>query len=183
MEKGAHWKIPEKRYSPTVDYACWQFVRDNYKVKDMGWLQFKQINRDYNQFIRQKILEGHSIGLPQNLGILLVRGRKGKPFYDKDGNLRGLPIDWNATKKFRESNPEAKEQRKVIYHTNEHTDGVIFKIAWKFRNVWAHNKELYYFKPAFHFKRDVVDLIKANKFDRFTIVEPQLNAIQKSCET
>lgn len=151
-----------KVYNASSDYNFYRFTNINYNLgPKIEHRRFQTINSSFNKFIRRKVLEGHICYLPFGLGALWIRGHKGIPKYDRDGVLRGLPIDWGATKKLRDSDPEAAAQKKLVYCLNKNTDGIIYKIAWKKRNVWIRNQELYYFKPCVAFKRELHNIIEA----------------------
>lgn len=97
----------------------------------------------YNKFLIEKVLEGEIVTLPSRLGTLSILGKKQKIRFDENGNVKGLAPDWVKTKKFWDSNPEAKKQRKLLYHTNPHTDNVRYKYFWSKKNILIENKTLY----------------------------------------
>jgi hypothetical protein len=100
------------------------------------------IANGFMKFIMQEVAEGNEVTLPANMGTLCVVGRK-PPIRLTENGMRLLPPNWAATKILREKDPVAKAERKVVYHLNEHTGGVIYKVHWSKKNMAVTNKNLY----------------------------------------
>ena len=98
---------------------------------------------DYNTFLINKVLEGKEVTLPSRMGTLSIVGRKQTIRYDEDGKIVGLAPDWVKTKELWATNPEAKKEKKLLYHMNSHTDNVRYKYLWSKKNVLVENKTLY----------------------------------------
>jgi hypothetical protein len=98
---------------------------------------------DYNKFLIDKVLAGKEVTLPSRMGTLSILGKEQQIKFDEEGKLVGLAPDWVKTKILWESNPEAKEAKKLLYHTNAHTDNVRYKYLWSKKNVLVENKTLY----------------------------------------
>ena len=98
---------------------------------------------DYNKFLMDKVLDGKEVTLPSRMGTLSIVGKKQKIRFDEDGQIIGLAPDWVKTKALWESNPQAKAERKRLFHTNSHTDNVRYKFLWSKKNVLVENKTLY----------------------------------------
>lgn len=113
---------------------------DKEPIRDIDY--FKIVNLFF-KFLMDLILEGEHIILPFGMGEILITGLKTKPRLDADGNIKGLSPDWVKTKKLWESNPEAKASKKVLYHFNEHTLGIRYKITWVKKNTKFENHNLY----------------------------------------
>ncbi len=124
---------------------------------------FVKIIYMFMKYIVSKALEGHEVKLPQGMGKLYVKGTPQKMRYDEQGKIKGLAPDWVSTKKFWDSNPEAKKQKKLLYHLNHHTDGVIYRYNWSKNRVIVDNKGLYSLKMSRANKRAVSNLIKNGK--------------------
>lgn len=123
---------------------------------------FLQITNSFMKFFSEKLLEGDELVLPARLGTLSIRGNKRKLRFDKDGKPM-LPPDWVKTKQLRDRNPEAKEQKKIVYCTNEETSGVIYKIHWSKDRVLVENKTVYALRMTRDNKRAVHNKIKSGK--------------------
>lgn len=98
---------------------------------------------DYNKFLLEKVLDGKEVTLPSRMGTLSILGKKQIVKFDEEGKIKGLAPDWVKTKQLWESNPEAKKAKKLLYHTNSHTDNVRYKFLWSKKNVLVENKTLY----------------------------------------
>lgn len=114
---------------------------------------------EYNQFLIDKVLEGKEVTLPSRMGTLSILGKKQQIKYDKEGKITGLAPDWVETKKLWERDPVAKETKKLLYHTNDHTDNVRYKYLWSKKNVLVENKTLYSLRLTRTNKRAVHDKI------------------------
>lgn len=113
----------------------------------------------YGQFLIDKAIDGYRVTLPAKLGLLMVVGNKQKVKI-VDGEIRGLAIDWVKTKLLRDRSEEARKERKLVYHTNEHSDGIRYKFFWKKKNVIIANKNVYSLKVSRANKRKLSQRIK-----------------------
>lgn len=125
-----------------------------------------EIANNFNKFLMEKVFEGFEVVLPARLGVLSVVGTKQEIKFDSEGNPM-LPPDWVKTKALWEKSPEAKEQKKLVYHTNSHTGGVRYKIFWSKRRVLVTNKNLYSLRFTRTNKRRVHEEITKNKKEYF----------------
>ena len=92
--------------------------------------RYIEICKAFFKFLMQKVLDGESVTLPGRLGKIEITGKKVKPIIGKDGQIKGLAPDWVNTKKLWDSNPEAKEKKTIVYHFNEHSNGIRYKFRW-----------------------------------------------------
>ena len=100
------------------------------------------IANNYNKFLMERILDGEEVTLPANMGTISIIGSKQKIRFDEEGKPI-LPPDWVQTKKLWENNLQAKEEKKLIYQLNQHTNGIRYKIHWSKRRVLIENKTIY----------------------------------------
>ncbi len=121
------------------------------------------IANGYMQFIMEQVTEGHEVVLPAKLGSLEIIGRRGTVKVNPDTGLRSLPPDWVRTKALWKINPEAKAERKIVYHLNEESSGLIYKVHWSKRNILVENKRLYSLRIARTPKRAISKAIKSGK--------------------
>lgn len=124
-------------------------LRDSYKLyketveNPVDIKTYLLLTAEYNKFLINKVLEGKEVTLPSRMGTLSILGKKHKIKIGENGEILGLAPDWVETKKLWEKSPEAKEAKKLIYHTNSHTEGVRYKFLWAKKNVLVENKTLY----------------------------------------
>lgn len=144
-------------------------VRDSYKLyKKLALIPvdlktYISYANEYNKFLAQKVLEGEVITLPSRMGTLSIVGKKENIRFNENGSIKGLAPDWVKTKQLWENNPEAKKNKKILYHTNSHTDNVRYKFFWSKINIITLNKVLYSLKMTRDNKRAVHNLIKEGK--------------------
>lgn len=126
---------------------------------------YLKIAQGFILYIMRKLFEGHDIqlGPGDSLGTLGVRGRKIATFTDKNGEIKGAAPSWSKTKKLWDENPEAKANRQLVYCTNEHTNGLTFKIVWFKKDMRLHNKSYYTIIFSRKNKRTLSKLIKEGK--------------------
>jgi hypothetical protein len=123
-------------------------IRDSYKLYKkiceniIDIKNYIYISNDYNKFLIEKLLTGDQITLPGKMGTLMITGKKIKITFNEQGQPNLAP-DWVKTKELWDRNPEAKAQRKKLYHTNEHTNGVIYSAVWGKNKIAIENKRLY----------------------------------------
>jgi hypothetical protein len=98
------------------------------------------INNEFNKFLMEKVFKGNEIYLPERFGTIKVKGSKPEITIGEDGKVKGLAPAWLKTKKLRERNPT---EDKLVYHLNEHTDGVRYRFVWNKRSSLIRNKHLY----------------------------------------
>jgi hypothetical protein len=124
-------------------------LRDSYKLyketveKPTDIQTYLRLAADYNKFLINKVQEGKEVTLPSRMGTLSIVGRKQTIRFDEEGKIKGMAPDWVKTKQLWETNLQAKEEKKLLYHINSHTDGVRYKYLWSKKNVLVENKTLY----------------------------------------
>lgn len=126
--------------------------------------EYLEIAYGFMEYMMNKIFEGNIIKIPEKLGVLEVRGRKQKIFIDKETEkIKGLAPDWKHTLDLWKRDPKAREERKLIYHLNEHTSGIRYKIYWSKVNVIVENKTAYILVFSRFNKRHLAKIIKDTK--------------------
>lgn len=117
---------------------------------------------NYNKFLIDNVLDGYEVVLPMKVGIISIIGAVPKITFDDDGNPN-LPVNWPATWQLWKKKPESKEQKKKIYHTNDHTDGVRYKYFWSKKKMFVVNKNLYSLRLTRENKRAVPMMVAQGK--------------------
>jgi hypothetical protein len=130
-----------------------KYIKDSYNIykENNGKLkkkEFTKINYMYMEFLINKVTSGSLVHFPAKTGTLCVAGSKMRIKRGDDGKIMGMSIDWKNTLKYWKENPKAKESKKMLYFTNEHTDGYRYKYRWSKVNINALNKFLYRFVAA-----------------------------------
>lgn len=109
------------------------------------------------------VFNGEDVCLPGRVGSIQVVGRKMTPKIKSDGTIGGAGPDWVKTKELWDRNPEAKAERRIVVHLNEHTNGLRYKITWHKRRVNMENQKLYSLIFSRTNKRDVHKMILSGK--------------------
>lgn len=139
-----------------------------YYVDNGGTLtrtQFSNILRNINKAVSEKVLDGYVFKMPSRLGIIKLSKKK-EWVGMKDGKaVTNRPIDYRATKILWDSDPEAKEQKKLVRFINKHTGGWIYKIMWDRFTANFVNKAVYTMQVNRTLKRELAKRI----FEGFTI--------------
>jgi hypothetical protein len=124
--------------------------------------QYVQIINQFMKFLINKLFEKGQVTLPEKLGTLQIIGKKVKVKIE-DGQIKGLAPDWVKTKELWESDEEAKNNKQLVYHFNEQTNGIRYRFFWSKNRVLVSNKTLYNIKMTRTNKRTLSQLVKNGK--------------------
>lgn len=143
------------------------YVKENKLEDKIDYSLYSKILNLFNKKISKKVMEeSFEYMLPYRLGNLRIKKYKPSRKIDENGNLdyKGLSPNWKATKELWKKDEEAKENKKIVFHTNDHSDGYNYK--WHFSNYRSNcgNRTLYYFIPTRTNKRELAGLIKNEEF-------------------
>ena len=121
--------------------------------------------------VENMITNNFVITLPFRLGNISIVKNKQNNTVEEDGTLskKGRAIDWKSTMDLWKENPEAKEEKTLIYFTNPHTGGFICKWKWYRKAPYAKNSRFYKFYPLRKWKRLLAKVLKnpLNDYDFF----------------
>ena len=99
--------------------------------------------------LKEVIFHNMEFAMPARLGYLRIKKRKVKLVLDKDGKIdkRQLRPDWGATNKLWALDEKAKEEKKIVYHMNEHSNGYNLSWLWdrltcNVRNQFAYSLDI-----------------------------------------
>jgi hypothetical protein len=165
--------------SGVLSYGLYRMYKDQFKGVDknsesnVGYLKWLKICKKFNERILNGLLEGYIFKMPYKLGSLGIIQDKKKLTFDENGKLNtdNLVVDWDKTMNlWRKEYPECKcksdykkiENKPVVYYTNEHTDGRVFKFHWKKITSSLKNKSVYSFKISPKYKKELKHLIDKN---------------------
>lgn len=117
--------------------------------------------------IRDKMTSSfYDYKLPFGLGKVCIRKYKPKVKLDENGEpyIRRAP-DWKATKQMWQENPETKEVKQLVYHTNDHSAGYLFTISWRRESPKFNNRLFYMAQINRKLKRDTSKAIQSGTLD------------------
>ena len=148
-----------KKFFNTRDsYVVYKNMSDN----PINISQYVQITNHFMKFLITKLLTTGEINIPERLGKLSIFGKKVNVRIE-DGEIKGLAPDWVKTKQLWDSDAEAKENKQLVYHFNEETNGIRYKFFWSKNRVLVSNKTLYNLRMTRSNKRELSRLVKNNK--------------------
>ncbi len=125
------------------------------KELQVDYATYMKVIKSFNEKLRDVILkESEEVVFPCNLGKLRVKKFK--------LNFERLKPDWQATKKLWETSEEAKKEKKLVYHLNEHRNGYAYRLYWNKKSCRVRNKTVYSFKPARSLSRGLAYILKNN---------------------
>jgi len=124
---------------------------------------FSQICKEFYTAISEAIIyQAFDYKLPYRLGRIRVRKYKPKLRLREDGSLdrSKLRPDWAAVKALWKEDAEAKKNKQLVYHLNEHSDGYQHRWFWEKRTSNIPNHSAYCFIPSRNNKRTLAAAIK-----------------------
>jgi|688.fasta_scaffold282318_2 hypothetical protein len=113
--------------------------------------QYGDIIRLSHQLISKGIVEDNFIFSPPYLKCKFrIKKYKQKIKLDPTGKIikSNLPVNWKATKEYWQKNPKAKENKVLIYHLNDHSDGYRYRFSKAPLRHSIKNLAYYNFKPC-----------------------------------
>jgi len=126
--------------------------------KNISKTKYCNVCHEFNKALSQKIIkESFEFKIPFGLGYLRIKASKPKlKFKNGKPQIHKMAINWKETLNLWErmygdkSKAEYKKipDKKLVVHTNEHTDGYVMKWYWDRRISNVKNQTVYMFKPV-----------------------------------
>lgn len=148
----------KKFYNTRDSYVVYK----NMSVNPINISQYVQIINHFMKFLSSKLLSTGEIIIPERLGKLSIFGKKVK-IRIEDGKIKGLAPDWVKTKELWDSDSIAKQNKQLVYHFNEETNGIRYKFAWSKNRVLVSNKTLYNLRMTRSNKRELSKLVREGR--------------------
>lgn len=123
---------------------------------------YMDVVKGYMKFLSSKLHEVGEISIPEKLGTVQIVGKKAKVTIE-NGEIKGLAPDWVKTKELWNSDSVAKNNKQLVYHFNEETNGIRYKFFWSKNRVLVSNKTLYNLRMTRTNKRRLSSLVKEGK--------------------
>ena len=116
----------------------------------------------FNKKIAEEIIiKSYDYKIPHRLGVLCVRKTKLTPCILPNGKVKITnSVNWKATLDLWKKDEDAKTNKKLIRHLNEHTDGYSFKFWLLKPPARFINKTFYYFKASRNNNRTLAKVLK-----------------------
>ena len=148
----------KKFYNTRDSYVIYK----NMSVNPINISQYVQIINHFMKFLITKLLITGELNIPERLGKLSIFGKK-LNIRIENGEIKGLAPDWVKTKELWDSDPIAKQNKQLVYHFNEETNGIRYKFAWSKNRVLVSNKTLYNLRMTRSNKRELSKLVREGK--------------------
>ena len=148
----------KKFYNTRDSYVVYK----NMSVNPINISQYVQIINHFMKFLSFKLLSTGEITIPERLGKLSIFGKKVNIRIEND-EIKGLAPDWVKTKELWDSDPIAKQNKQLVYHFNEETNGIRYKFSWSKNRVLVSNKTLYNLRMTRSNKRQLSKLVREGK--------------------
>lgn len=148
----------KKFYNTRDSYVVYKNMSDN----PINISEYVQIINQFMKFLILKLLSTGEIILPERLGRLSIFGKKVNVRIE-NGEIKGLAPDWVKTKQLWDSDEEAKNNKQLVYHFNEETNGIRYKFFWSKNRVLVSNKTLYNLRMTRSNKRELSKLVREGK--------------------
>lgn len=154
--------------SDITKYDFFSFYRKHAQFSMLGRTQYSRFLKElliaYSNAI---VAEGLELKL-ERVGFIRVQAKK-LNFFNREGKLqKSLKVDWSATWKYwEEKYPEltkeqivALENKKVIYHQNDHTNQEFYRHLWDKTTATVKYKRFYKFKASRQYSRLIAKIVK-----------------------
>jgi hypothetical protein len=173
IKTGQMYEYYARTHFKTLMNKNWKVHKDSefYMRRTM----YSDILREFNTAIADCLLyEAFEFILPCNLGKISIRKKKPEVTVDDNGNIiNRLPVDRKATHELWEEDPQAKADKKYIYHLNEHSNGYIATFYYRKKNAKFVGKGRYNVRPTRTIKRTLNKIMTSdfNQYDYFLVPE------------
>lgn len=157
-----HHKV-NNSYGSKDAFHYYRKIKPNESKYVLTDCQYLQIIRAINNNLRENLINGKDVLLPEKMGRLELRKRANK-FKLVDGKLvTTLPVNWDATLKLWYDNPIAKKKKQLVRQEVEET----FRVLYNRNKANYNNKSFYEFNTNRDIKIGLKKNIKLNKIDAF----------------
>lgn len=125
--------------------------------------EYLHIIRLINDHLRDFLIEGKDVVLPEKMGRLELRKHSNSIKF-VDGKLQtNLPINWDATLKLWFNNPKCRERKQLVRQETQET----FRVYYNKSRANYNNKSFYEFDVNRLIKLGLKKNINLNKIDAF----------------
>jgi len=153
-----------------VDYYNYYCKNNSYKITKN---EHNEILSILNKFVADEIVEtGKEFILPCRSGnISIVKIKRGLKILPDQKIINTSPPNWKETLNLWAKDPEAKERKILIRHSNIHTGGYVYIIKYNKYNATFKNKTVIDFNPVRDFKRAVTKRINDYSKEKYNAHE------------
>ena len=138
----SHINTPEQ-YKYYLDNNC-EDKESLFYVSKKQYVDF--LKAFFDEVIEAMVYHNKEIKLPFKMGMICIRRYEQKVKMVDGKIINNLPVNWNATLKLWESDPEAKEKKQLVRHRNKNR--LLYKFVYYRSKAGYKNKNYYWFKPT-----------------------------------
>ena len=146
---------------------AYQYYLDNYDNKyNINQTKYTKVFKDVMEDLMKLIIyENFDFRFPLKIGNLRVRKTKIKLELDEEGNVntRSLRPDWYSTKELWATDEEARLNKTLIYHMNDHNDRYNMWFYYDKRTSDMLNQSAYKLLMSRKWKRELAKALKNKK--------------------
>ena len=133
---------------------------DKYVLTDCEYLR---IIRNINNYLRDTLINGNDVLLPERMGRLEIRKRSNSIHFKEGKLIVNNPINWCATLQLWYDNPVCKEKKQLVREESVET----FMIYYNRNKANYNNKSFYEFNTNRNIKIGLKNNIKNNKIEAY----------------
>lgn len=163
VKKERHHKV-NNSYGSKDAFHYYRKIKPNDSKYVLTDCEYLRIIRLINNRLRDYLIEGKDVLLPEKMGRLELRKRINKIKFVNGKLKTNLPVDWNATLKLWYSNPSSKNKKQLVRQENTNT----FSVFYNRNKANYNNKSFYEFTTNREIKLGLKKNIKLNKIDAFS---------------
>ena len=126
--------------------------------------QYLSIIRQINNSLREYLINGNDVLLPEKMGRLEIRKRANSIKFENGKIKTNLPVNWSATLKLWYDNSSSKNKKQLVREENKET----FFMHYNRSKANYNNKSFYEFTTNRDIKVGLKNKIKSNKLDAFS---------------
>lgn len=127
-------------------------------------IEYLKIIRLVNNVLRDYLIAGDDVILPERMGRLEVKKRANKIDIKNGKVVTNKPVNWNETLKLWYEEPECFKNKTLVREEDNET----FRIYYDKNKALYNNKSFYQFSANRQLKLGLKNNIKLNKIDAFT---------------
>lgn len=162
VKKERHHKITNS-YGSKDAFHYYRKIRPQETKYVLTDCQYLAIIRQINNHLRNFLIEGKDVLLPERMGRLELRKYANSIKFEEGKLKTNLPVDWNATLKLWYDNPSSKIKKQLVRQENVDT----FRVFYNRNMANYNNKTFYEFDLNREIKVGLKNNIKQNKIDAF----------------
>lgn len=158
-----HHKVSNS-YGTKDAFHYYRKIRPNDNKYVLTDCQYLKIIRTINNHLRDRLIRGEDVILPERMGTLEIRKSTNKLGF-KDGQLViKYPVNWEATLKLWYDNPQCKAKKQLVRQESSET----FRLHYNKNKALYNNKSFYEFTTNRTIKLGLKKNIKLNNLEAFS---------------